>query len=91
MRLILGGVMGEPATTYITSWSLRKEFVSGAEFEVGQISLPRWITNRQVQRVLTEQAEVGGWELMTLRRYRDGSCQAWLRRRIIRARPTYPL
>ena len=52
--------MGEPATTYITSWSLRKEFVSGAEFEVGQISLPRWITNRQVQRVLTEQAEVGG-------------------------------
>ena len=83
--------MGEPATTYITSWSLRKEFVSGAEFEVGQISLPRWITNRQVQRVLTEQAEVGGWELMRLRRYSDGSCQAWLRRRIIRARPTYPL
>lgn len=31
---------------------MRKEFVSGAEFEVGQISLPRWITNRQVQRVL---------------------------------------
>ncbi len=40
--------MAEPATTYITSWSLRKELVSGAEFEVGQISLPRWTTNRQV-------------------------------------------
>ncbi len=83
--------MAEPVTTYITSWSLRKELVSGAEFEIGQISLPRWITNRQVQRLLTEQAELGDWELMRLRRYRDGRCQAWLRRKIIRARPTYLL
>ena len=68
--------MAEPATTYMTAWSLRKEFIAGAEFEVGQIKLPRWITSRQVQRMLTEQAELGDWELMRLRRYRDGSSEA---------------
>ncbi|WP_353057956.1 DUF5703 family protein [Propionimicrobium sp. PCR01-08-3] len=62
--------------------------MSGAEFEVGQINLPRWVTNKQVQRVLTDQAEHGGWELMRLRQYRDGSRQAWLRRKIIKVRPT---
>lgn len=81
--------MQEPPTPYITSWSLRQELVGGVEFEVGRIRLPRWMSSRQVQRLLTEQAERGDWELMRLRRYRDGSRHAWLRRKVIRARPTY--
>lgn len=81
--------MQEPPTTHITSWSLRQEFVGGVEFEVGQIKVPRWVTNRQTQRVLTDQAEYGGWELVRLRRYRDGSREAWLRRKVIKVRRTY--
>ncbi len=81
--------MPEPPTTHITSWSLRQEFVGGVEVEVGRMSLPWSMSHRQVQRVLTEQAEQGGWELMRLRRYRDGSRQVWLRRKVIKGRPTY--
>lgn len=81
--------MREPPTTHITSWSLRRELVGGVDFEVGSLRLPRWMSIRQVQRLLTEQAEQGGWELMRLRRYRDGSRHVWLRRRVIKARPTY--
>ncbi|GAA2178849.1 hypothetical protein GCM10009785_03150 [Brooklawnia cerclae] len=81
--------MREPPTSYIASSRLRQEFVRGVEFEVNQITMPRWVTNRQAQKVLTEEAEYGGWELVRLRRYRDGTRDAWLRRRIIKARPTY--
>lgn len=80
--------MREPPTTHITSWSLRREFIGGAEFEVGRVRVPRWVTTRQVQRLLTEHAEYGGWELLRLRKYRDGSRDAWLRRRVIKVRPT---
>jgi uncharacterized protein YgbK (DUF1537 family) len=40
-----------------------------------------------LRRVLTEHAEYGGWELARLRRYRDGTRDAWIRRKIIRMRP----
>jgi uncharacterized protein DUF5703 len=36
--------------------------------------------------LLTDHAEYGGWELARLRRYRDGSGDAWIRRKIIRMR-----
>ena len=34
--------------------------------------------------LLTDQAEYGGWELTRLRRYRDGTRDVWIRRKIIR-------
>ncbi|MGI5951411.1 MAG: DUF5703 family protein [Brooklawnia sp.] len=81
--------MREPPTTHITSGSLRSQLLGGLEYETGRIDLPWTLSHRQVQRVLTEQAEHGGWELMRLRRYRDGNRQAWMRRKVIKVRPTY--
>ena len=37
-----------------------------------------------VRQLLTDQAEYGGWELTRLRRYRDGTRDVWIRRKIIR-------
>ena len=81
--------MLEPPTTHITSWSLRRELVGGIEFEVGRLRVPRWVSTRQVQRLLTEHAEYGGWELLRLRKYRDGTRDEWLRRKIIKIRATH--
>ncbi|MCQ1998512.1 DUF5703 family protein [Propionibacterium freudenreichii] len=50
--------------------------------------MTREVTRNQVRRLLTEQAEHDGWELARLRRYRDGSREVWLRRKVIRARLT---
>lgn len=73
---------------YISLRRVTRTEVSGVEFEVQQIRLPRTAGRRAVQRFLTDQAEYAGWELWRLRRYRDGSREAWLRRKIIRARST---
>ncbi len=59
-----------------------------AEYEVHQLFLPRGTTRAEARRVLTEHAEYGKWELARLRLYPDGSRRAWLRRRVIRVRPT---
>ena len=37
-----------------------------------------------VRQLLAEHAEYGGWELTRLRRYRDGTRDVWIRRKIIR-------
>lgn len=75
-------------TVYIVSSELTQQIRSGVEFEVRRIKLPRWVSRNQVRRMLTEQAEHHDWELSRLRRYRDGSREIWLRRKIIRARLT---
>ncbi|WP_399553250.1 DUF5703 family protein [uncultured Propionibacterium sp.] len=75
-------------TDHITSVRLTHQMRSGVEYEVQQIRLARWIGRNQVRRILTEQAQHNGWELWRLRRYRDGSREVWLRRKIIRARLT---
>jgi hypothetical protein len=55
-----------------------------AEYEVQQIYLPRGTTRGETQRLLTDHAEYGHWELARLRLYPDGSRRVWLRRRVIR-------
>lgn len=78
----------DETTEHITSVRLTRQLRGGVEYEVQQMRLGRWVTRNQVRRILTEQAQHEGWELWRLRRYRDGSREAWLRRKIIRARLT---
>ena len=54
------------------------------EYEFQRFSVPRTITRSAVTRMLTDHAEYGGWELTRLRRYRDGTRDIWIRRKIIR-------
>ncbi len=75
-------------TMYIASSELTQHMRSGVEFEVQRFRLPRWVSRNQVRRLLTEQAQHNDWELSRVRRYRDGSREIWLRRKIIRARLT---
>lgn len=72
----------------ITSTGLARQTPGGVEYEVQRIGFARWFTRTQTRRILTERAQHEGWELWRLRRYWDGSREAWLRRRIIRARLT---
>ena len=58
------------------------------EYEVEQVRLGRHLSRNAVRQLLTERCEHGGWELTRLRRYRDGSRDVWVRRKIIRARLT---
>lgn len=60
----------------------------GREFEVQHIKVRRTAPKRGLQKLLVEEAEHGHWELKRLRRYRDGSSEVWLRRRVIRVRST---
>jgi hypothetical protein len=55
------------------------------EYEVRQLVLPRGTSRGAARRLLTDQAEYGGWELSRLLLFPDGTRKIWLRRRIIRA------
>ncbi|MGI8457367.1 MAG: DUF5703 family protein [Propionibacteriaceae bacterium] len=55
------------------------------EYQVERLRLGRHLPRSAVRQLLTEQAEYGGWELTRLRRYRDGTRDVWIRRKIIRA------
>lgn len=55
------------------------------EYQVERVRLGRHLPRSAVRQLLTEQAEYGGWELTRLRRYRDGTRDVWIRRKIIRA------
>lgn len=57
------------------------------EYEFRRFQLPRTMARSAVRRLLTDQAEYGGWELARVRLYADGSRKVELRRRIIRIRP----
>lgn len=59
-----------------------------ADWEYRRMYLPRGTSRRAAQRVLTDQAEYGHWELDRLRLYPDGSRRVILRRKIIRVRAT---
>lgn len=52
--------------------------------------LDRTLSRNAVRQLLTEHAEYGGWELQRLRRYRDGTREVWIRRKVVRARATVP-
>ena len=55
------------------------------EYEFREMYVPRGVTRQEAQRLLTDHAEYGHWELARLRLYADGSRRAVLRRRVIRA------
>lgn len=59
-----------------------------ADYDVRRLSIDREMSRSALRQLLTEQAEREGWELHRLRRYRDGRRDVWIRRRIIRVRPT---
>jgi hypothetical protein len=61
------------------------------EYQEQRVRLDRTVSRNAVRRMLTDQAEYGGWELTRLRRYWDGSREIWIRRKIIRAVPTLDL
>ena len=60
--------------------------VGRVEYEVERVRLGRHLSRHAVRQLLTEHAEYGGWELARLRRYGDGTRDAWIRRKIIRVR-----
>ncbi len=62
--------------------------IRAVEYQVERVRLGRHISRNAVRQLLTEQAEYGGWELARLRRYADGTRDVWIRRKIIKVRPT---
>ena len=56
----------------------------GVEYQVHRVRLDRQLSRKAVRQLLTDHAEYGGWELARLRRYRDGTRDVWIRRKIIR-------
>ncbi len=51
------------------------------EYETWRIDFPRTVSRAEIRQALTEHAEYGRWELWRVRRYVDGRCLVWLRRR----------
>lgn len=64
--------------------------IRGVEYEVTKVRLDRTMPRGEVRKLLTDHAEYGGWELARLRRYRDGTRDVWIRRKVIRAANTLP-
>jgi hypothetical protein len=59
------------------------------EYEFSRISLPRGLSRASAQRLLSDQAEYGHWELHRVRLYPDGTRRIVLRRPIIRVVRTF--
>jgi hypothetical protein len=58
------------------------------DYEYQRLTLPRGTSRNAAQRLLTEAAEHGHWELDRLHLYPDGTRRVVLRRRYLRVRPT---
>jgi hypothetical protein len=58
------------------------------DYEYQRVTLPRGTSRNAAQRLLTDAAEYGRWELDRVRLYPDGTRKVVLRRRIIRVRST---
>ena len=58
------------------------------DFEYQRMTLPRGTSRAAAQRVLTEAAEHGHWEIDRLRLFPDGTRKVTLRRRIVRVQST---
>ena len=58
------------------------------EYEIERVRLGRHVPRSAVRQILTDHAEYGGWGLTRLRRYRDGTRDVWIRRKIIRVPAT---
>ena len=60
-----------------------------ADYEFRRLSFPRTVGRSVVRKLLTDQAEYGGWELDRVRLFADGTRKVVLRRRIIRVLRTF--
>ena len=58
------------------------------EFEYQRLTLPRGLSRSAAQRLLTDAAEHGHWELDRVLLFPDGTRKVTLRRRILRVRST---
>lgn len=58
------------------------------DYEYQRVTLARGTSRNAAQRLLTEAAEYGRWELDRVRLFPDGTRKVVLRRRIIRVRST---
>lgn len=58
------------------------------QYQYQRLTLPRGVTRSAAQRVLTDAAEHGHWELDRLRLFPDGTRKVTLRRRILRVKST---
>jgi hypothetical protein len=58
------------------------------DYEYRRLMLPRSTGRSAAQRLLTEAAEHGHWELDRLRLFPDGTRRVVLRRRILRVKST---
>ena len=59
-----------------------------AQYEYQRLTLPRGTSRGAAQRLLTDAAEYGHWELDRLRLFPDGTRKVILRRRILRVKST---
>jgi len=57
-------------------------------YEYREVRLPRTTSRSEAQRLLTEAAEYGRWELARTSLYRGGERRVWLRRRVVPVRST---
>jgi hypothetical protein len=62
--------------------------MSNVEYVVQRVRVDHQVSRSAVRQLLSEHAEYGGWELTRLRRYRDGTRDIWIRRKIIRVTAT---
>ena len=58
------------------------------EYEYQRLTLPRGTSRNAAQRLLTDAAEQGHWELDRLRLFPDGTRKVVLRRRYLKVQPT---
>ena len=61
----------------------------GGQYEIRLLRIPRSTTGSDARQMLTDEAEYGRWELARTRLYAGGERRVWLRRKIIRVRPTF--
>ncbi len=61
------------------------------EYEHRVLKIGRDVSRGELRRMLNEEAEQGRWELARTILYVGGARTVWLRRRIIRVRPTLNL
>lgn len=80
------GAMSRPALDTLVR---RRALGPGVEYEFDRLTISREFSRSAVTRMLVDRAEHGGWELDRLRLTPDGTRRVVLRRKIIRARPTY--
>jgi hypothetical protein len=58
------------------------------DYEYQRLTLPRGTSRNAAQRLLTDAAEHGHWELDRLRLFPDGTRNVVLRRRYLKVQPT---